>query len=44
MKYVCPDVTVIVTFEARWSPVELAQASSLQPLVTSEPVQVGERT
>src|SRR6266404_2313001 len=35
MKYVCPAVTVGVRREARYRPVALVQASSLQPPATS---------
>src|SRR5437899_783171 len=38
MKYVCPAVTVGVRREARYRPVALVQASSLQPAATSGPL------
>src|SRR5207244_6583904 len=38
MKYVCPAVTVGVMREARFSPLALGQASSLQPDETWDPL------
>src|SRR2546427_7549882 len=38
MKYVCPAVTVGVRREARYRPVALVQASSLQPAASSGPL------